>query len=159
MALHALLVPALVKFHLVLLLLLAASHVCMVAGLPSQGVDKLYDETGERIVELQQAFKEYLNEQKEELGCKSLKYYHSQKDRYQIEVPESVLKRHQPDHYELTSRRKGVRRFWTPELREMLEELKKVRCVGVAVPCFRFGVAHVGVYRQLSRRRKHRRGW
>jgi hypothetical protein len=37
-------------------------------------------------------------------------YWGSGRNRYQLEVPESVLSRHTPDDYELMSQKKGYRR-------------------------------------------------
>ena len=90
-----------------------------------QGMVEEYDQACADVAAAKEAFTEYLSVQRTELRCSKLKYFHSNKDRYQIEVPEEVLSRNQPDDYELTSRRKGFRRFWTPEIKDMLETLKE----------------------------------
>ena len=57
-------------------------------------------------------------------------YYHPKtgKDLYQIEVPDAVLKRAEaPSDFVLKSRKKGVRRFWSPEIREWMPELEKAK--------------------------------
>jgi len=43
--------------------------------------------------------------------------------RYQLEVPDYVLKKNQPVDYEAKSSKKGWRRFHTETIRAMLEEL------------------------------------
>lgn len=68
-------------------------------------------------------------------------YWGSGRNRYQLEVPESVLSRHTPDDYELMSQKKGYRRsefrrnlevicliillcrYWTKDIKRMLEKL------------------------------------
>ena len=85
-----------------------------------------YDTACEDVAASKDSLASYLTKQRQKLGSSAVKYFHSNKDRYQLEVPEAVLAKHQPDHYELTSRRKGFRRFWTPQIKEMLETLKEV---------------------------------
>jgi len=53
---------------------------------------------------------------------------------YQLEVPESVLKRGQPADYEAKSAKKGWRRFHTPEIRRMVRAGCGGRCVYMALP-------------------------
>ena len=67
-------------------------------------------------------------------------YWGSGRNRYQLEVPESVLSRHTPDDYELMSQKKGYRRseftrkiggnliillcrYWTKDIERMLEKM------------------------------------
>ena len=45
----------------------------------------------------------------------------SAKNRYQLEVPDSVRKI--PDKYTLQSQKKGFKRYWTSEIEEKLAEL------------------------------------
>ena len=52
----------------------------------------------------------------------SLTYWGSGKNRYQLEVPDSVVK-HVPDEYEVTSQKKGSRRYRTPRINSLLSEL------------------------------------
>jgi len=52
----------------------------------------------------------------------SLTYWGSGKNRFQIEVPDSVVK-HVPDEYEVTSQKKGSRRYRTPRINSLLSEL------------------------------------
>jgi len=52
----------------------------------------------------------------------SLTYWGSGKNRFQMEVPDSIVK-HVPDEYEVTSQKKGSRRYRTPQIVSLLSEL------------------------------------
>jgi hypothetical protein len=45
------------------------------------------------------------------------------KNRYQLEIPESALARNTPSEYELQSSKKGFKRYWSPEIVKLSEEL------------------------------------
>lgn len=45
------------------------------------------------------------------------------RNRYQLEIPESVVSRHAPEEYELKSQRKGFRRYWTQTIEQLLQQL------------------------------------
>ena len=48
-------------------------------------------------------------------------YFGTAKNRFQMEVPDSV--RHVPDEYEVTSSRKGFKRYTTPDIKELFSRL------------------------------------
>ena len=52
----------------------------------------------------------------------TLAYFGTAKNRYQVEVPES-LSRKIPDEYELTSQRKGFKRYQSPEMKKLFGKL------------------------------------
>ncbi|CAM9956218.1 unnamed protein product, partial [Heterosigma akashiwo] len=72
------------------------------------------------------ALQEHLAEQQRALRASPpLAYFGKGKDRYQLEVPEAALpKGGAPAGYELTSKRKGFKRFRTPEIHRRLRELE-----------------------------------
>jgi len=45
------------------------------------------------------------------------------RNRYQLEIPESVVSRHAPEEYDLKSQKKGHRRYWTPTIEQLLQQL------------------------------------
>lgn len=49
-------------------------------------------------------------------------FWGSGKNRYQMEIPESAVKR-VPNEYELKSSKKGWKRYWTNDVQEMLATL------------------------------------
>ncbi|CAF3104902.1 unnamed protein product [Rotaria sp. Silwood2] len=90
--------------------------------IPSVGVCKQYDDALNEIRENEKDLNDYLNKQKKFLKNHDIKYVHIQKIRYAMEIPESAC-RNLDDDYELMSSRKGFKRYYTSELRELIEEL------------------------------------
>lgn len=91
---------------------------------PKPGYDDEYDSAKERIEAVMAEMETYLKEQRQRLGSQEIKYWgNKDKDRFQLEVPEAILRRGQPADYEAKSSKKGCRRFHTPRIRELLEEL------------------------------------
>ncbi|XP_018580482.2 DNA mismatch repair protein Msh6 [Scleropages formosus] len=91
---------------------------------PKSGFDPEYDQALAGIKESEQAFQEYLDRQKKRLGCKSLTYWGTGRNRYQMEVPDSVSDRNIPEEYEVKSTRKGWKRYWTREIERLFSELQ-----------------------------------
>ncbi|KAH7479091.1 DNA mismatch repair protein Msh6 [Phytophthora ramorum] len=91
---------------------------------PQDGVDSEFDDACAEIAQVEAELNEYLQEQQNALRCRQISYWIPKKkeDRYQLEVPESVLSK-QPKEFELKSRRKGYKRFHTPTIRSLLKRL------------------------------------
>ncbi|NXP31922.1 MSH6 protein, partial [Leiothrix lutea] len=87
---------------------------------PKAGFDTDYDEALEDIRTIQEDLRKYLEKQRKLLGSKAIQYWGTGKNRYQLEVPESVISRNLPEEYELRSSRKGFKRYWTKEIEKML---------------------------------------
>ncbi|CAL1537586.1 unnamed protein product [Lymnaea stagnalis] len=90
--------------------------------LPSKGVDEDYDRSLDDISQVTKDLADYLEQQKKVLSCRSLVYWGTAKNRYQIEVPESAW-RNIPDSYELMSSKKGAKRFRTSAINDLLRQL------------------------------------
>lgn len=88
---------------------------------PSPGVDKEYDTAIEDIKTANRELQDYLDEQKKLLGCRSITYWGTAKNRFQMEVPDSV--HHVPDEYEVTSSKKGFKRYKTAEIERLFSKL------------------------------------
>ncbi|XBH92070.1 hypothetical protein VPH35_083283 [Triticum aestivum] len=93
--------------------------------IPLEGCDPEYDATSCAIEEIESSLQEYLKEQRKLLRDSSVKYVNVGKDTYLIEVSES-LRGSVPSDYELQSTKKGVCRYWTPEVKQLISELSKV---------------------------------
>jgi MutS family domain IV len=61
-----------------------------------------------------------LTQLRKELRCSSAKWWHSAKERYQLELPEAVKV---PQGFDLKTKKKGFRRFWSPFTQQKLKEL------------------------------------
>ncbi|XP_042718176.1 DNA mismatch repair protein Msh6 isoform X2 [Lagopus leucura] len=90
---------------------------------PKAGFDSDYDKALQDIKTVEEDFRAYLNEQRKLLGVKSVLYWGTGKNRYQMEIPETAISRNLPEEYELKSTRKGYKRYWTKEIEKMLAEL------------------------------------
>ncbi|NWR06841.1 MSH6 protein, partial [Paradoxornis webbianus] len=87
---------------------------------PKAGFDTDYDEALQEIRTIQEDLRKYLDKQRKLLGSKSVQYWGTGKNRYQLEIPESAISRNLPEEYELRSSRKGYKRYWTKEIEKML---------------------------------------
>jgi DNA mismatch repair protein MSH6 len=111
---------------------------------PRRGNDAEYDDAMDAQKDIIKRLDAYLREQKRAMNCSSIKYFLPKKDPYQLEVsgllidsidsldlidphqlevPESAVKRGEPDEYELKSKKKGFKRYYTPTIRGLLAEL------------------------------------
>lgn len=89
---------------------------------PSKGVDEDYDSAINDMKSTEKALDSYLEKQRTRLGCRSMVYWGSAKNRYQMEVPENVAKK-VPDEYNLMSSKKGWKRYRTDEIEKMLSQM------------------------------------
>jgi DNA mismatch repair protein MSH6 len=86
---------------------------------PSPGVDKDYDAAFKEVANLQKEADTYLKEVKEKLRTKVV-YFGSDKKRYQLEVSDKVRV---PHDYEMTSSRKGFKRYSTARTKVIMPKL------------------------------------
>ncbi|XP_076238982.1 DNA mismatch repair protein Msh6 isoform X2 [Calliopsis andreniformis] len=85
---------------------------------PKKGVDSEYDSVLMELAEIKKDLERYLEKQKQHFGVK-VTFHGSDKKRYQIEIPESQVKK-VGSGYELQSQRKGFKRYYTAEAKELL---------------------------------------
>lgn len=90
---------------------------------PKAGFDPDYDEALRDIKTAEQNLTDYLEKQRKRLGCKSIVFWGTAKNRYQMEIPESVTERNLPEEYELKSTKKGYKRYWTKTIEKLFGEL------------------------------------
>lgn len=76
-------------------------------------MDAEYDSVLVELDENKRDLDKYLEKQRQHFGVK-ISFYGSDRKRYQIEVPESQVKKVGPG-YELQSQRKGFKRYYTAE--------------------------------------------
>ncbi|XP_033303420.1 probable DNA mismatch repair protein Msh6 [Bombus bifarius] len=85
---------------------------------PKRGVDSEYDSVLIELDDVKADAQEYLEKQKKHFGVK-VTFHGSDKKRYQIEIPDSQIKKIGAG-YELQSQRKGYKRYYTAETKELL---------------------------------------
>ncbi|XP_078085788.1 DNA mismatch repair protein Msh6 isoform X2 [Mustelus asterias] len=90
---------------------------------PKAGFDPDYDQALADIKETERSLQEYLEAQRKRLGCRSVVYWGSARNRYQLEVPENIADRHVPEEYELKSTKKGYKRYWTKAIERLLDTM------------------------------------
>lgn len=91
--------------------------------LPKPGVDPDYDLALQDIHSAKNQLNDYLQQQRKRLSCRTICYWGTGKNRYQLEIPESVLAQNTPSEYELQSSKKGVKRYWTSHIVKLHEKL------------------------------------
>ncbi|GBM44069.1 DNA mismatch repair protein Msh6 [Araneus ventricosus] len=87
--------------------------------IPSPGVDKEYDFATAEIAKMLKEFDTFLAEQRRSLNCK-VSYVGTGKNRYMLEVPEN---RKVPSEFEFQGGRKGFKRYYTKETKDLLARL------------------------------------
>ncbi|CAN0888815.1 DNA mismatch repair protein MSH6 [Linum grandiflorum] len=90
--------------------------------IPHEGVDMVYDSACKNVQDIESGLKKELKEQRKIIGDASITYVTVGKDAYLLEVPEH-LSESIPQTYELRSSKKGVCRYWTPNIKKLLSEL------------------------------------
>lgn len=91
---------------------------------PKAGFDPEYDQALTGIKNCEQELQDYLDRQKKRLGCKSMSYWGTGRNRFQMEVPDSVSERNIPEEYEVKSTKKGWKRYVTKETERLFSELQ-----------------------------------
>lgn len=91
---------------------------------PKAGFDPEFDQALTGIKNCERELQDYLDRQKKRLGCKSMAYWGTGRNRFQMEVPDSVSERNIPEEYEVKSTKKGWKRYVTKETERLFSELQ-----------------------------------
>ncbi|KAI1894508.1 hypothetical protein AGOR_G00116520 [Albula goreensis] len=91
---------------------------------PKSGFDPEFDQALTGIKDSERDLQDYLDRQKKRLGCRNLAYWGTGRNRYQMEVPDSVSERNIPEEYEVKSTKKGWKRYQTREIEQLFSELQ-----------------------------------
>ncbi|XP_056147296.1 DNA mismatch repair protein Msh6 [Lampris incognitus] len=91
---------------------------------PKAGFDSEHDRALSGIKNCERELQEYLDRQKKRLGCKVLAYCGTGKNRYQMEVPNSIPERNIPEEYQLKSTRQGWKRYVSQDIERLFLELQ-----------------------------------
>lgn len=90
--------------------------------IPADGVNKEYDKCNADIERMKEKLEGYLEKQKSRLGCRSLAYFGSAKNRYQLQVPDAYVSK-VPGDWRLETGRAGCKRYYTPAIDEYFAQL------------------------------------
>uniref|UniRef100_A0A1A8EZG8 DNA mismatch repair protein n=2 Tax=Nothobranchius korthausae TaxID=1143690 RepID=A0A1A8EZG8_9TELE len=91
---------------------------------PKSGFDPEYDQALAGIKSCERELQEYLDRQKKRIGCKTMVYWGTGRNRFQMEVPDSVSERNIPEEYDVKSTKKGCKRYVTKESERLFSELQ-----------------------------------
>nr|XP_020510207.1 DNA mismatch repair protein Msh6 isoform X1 [Labrus bergylta] len=91
---------------------------------PKSGFDAEYDQALTSIKRCERELQEYLDKQKKRLGFKNMAYWGTGRNRFQMEVHDSVSERNIPEEYEVKSTKKGWKRYVTKESERLFAELQ-----------------------------------
>lgn len=91
---------------------------------PKAGFDPEFDQALTGIKNCERELLDYLDRQKKRLGCKNMAYWGTGRNRYQMEVPDSLSERNIPEEYEVKSTKKGCKRYITKESERLFSELQ-----------------------------------
>ncbi|KAI5077327.1 hypothetical protein GOP47_0007151 [Adiantum capillus-veneris] len=89
---------------------------------PHHGVDEEFDLISENVARIEAEMETYLEEQKNYFNNQSIAFVTVGKDRYQLEIPDS-LQAKVPHDFNVESQKKGVRRYSTSTIKKLLAEL------------------------------------
>ncbi len=94
---------------------------------PTRGVSKFYDQACNQVEEIIKEIENELPKACNDLGSKKITFFTPKngKDKYQLEVAESVLEsRDAPSSWRFLGKRKGFRRYHTPKIKSLLDKLE-----------------------------------
>ena len=78
-----------------------------------------------QIESLEKELEDHLEGLKSELNTDDLRYVTTNKDKYQVEIPEKRLKK-LPSDFEVTGKIKGYKRFYTPTIKDILAQMARM---------------------------------
>uniref|UniRef100_A0AAV2JPE1 DNA mismatch repair protein n=1 Tax=Knipowitschia caucasica TaxID=637954 RepID=A0AAV2JPE1_KNICA len=91
---------------------------------PKSGFDPEYDQALTGVKSCERELQDYLDRQKKRLGCKNMSYWGTGKNRFQMEVPDSISERNIPEEYDVKSTKKGWKRYVTKESEKLFSEMQ-----------------------------------
>ncbi|KAK4545544.1 hypothetical protein LTR36_002894 [Oleoguttula mirabilis] len=94
--------------------------------IPQSGVEEDFDESQERIDNIEKALQKLLSKARKDLGSSAVKFTDSGKEIYQLEVPIKV-KGAIPKSWKQVSATKAVKRWYFPELEGLVQDLKEAQ--------------------------------
>lgn len=85
-----------------------------------------YDKNMYGFDEVSKKFQEILVKERKRLKCNIITYAHTKNIRYELEIPENIVKDNRPKDYILTTSKKGFLRYHTKEIVENVKKLEEL---------------------------------
>nr|POE77607.1 dna mismatch repair protein msh6 [Quercus suber] len=92
--------------------------------IPQPGVEEDFDDSQKRIDDVLKSLDKLLSKARKEFGSSSIKFTDNGKEIYQLEIPVKV-KASVPKNWRQMSATKAVKRWYSPELEGLVQELKE----------------------------------
>ncbi|KAF2721828.1 DNA mismatch repair protein Msh6 [Polychaeton citri CBS 116435] len=92
--------------------------------IPQPGVEEDFDESQDRIHNVEKQLDKLLQQYRKQLGSSAIKYTDNGKEIYQLEVP-SKVKGTIPKNWKQMSATKACKRWYSPELESLVQDLKE----------------------------------
>lgn len=92
--------------------------------IPNKGINQEYDKAKELQLSIESEFEKYLRDCMNQTGIKDIKYFGSNRDRYQLEIPMSMCSK-VPSDWITKSQKKTHRRYWTKWIENKLNLLQQ----------------------------------
>ena len=89
------------------------------------GVYLQYDNAKNEMNEILLEFDNILSKEKKKLKCAAIQYNHTKNFKYELEIPEEIIKKNKPNNYILTTSKKGYLRFHTQEILNNIKKLEE----------------------------------
>lgn len=94
--------------------------------IPQPGVEQEFDESQEHIDGVEKELQKLLNKVRKDFGSSAIKYTDNGKEIYQLEIPIKV-KGDIPRSWKQMSSTKAVKRWYSPELEKLVQQLKEAQ--------------------------------
>lgn len=94
--------------------------------IPQPGVEEEFDESQESIDDVEKQLQKLLKKAREDLGSSAIKFTDNGKEIYQLEVPIKVT-RPIPKTWKQMSATKACKRWYSPELERLVQDLKEAQ--------------------------------
>ncbi|KAG7860574.1 hypothetical protein KL939_002060 [Ogataea angusta] len=93
---------------------------------PELGVEPEFDESNQKIKELEKELERMLSQYRREFKCQEMCYKDSGKEIYLIEVPSKAISRIPKDWQQMAATSK-CKRYWSPEVKKLVRKLMETR--------------------------------
>jgi DNA mismatch repair protein MSH6 len=94
--------------------------------IPQAGVEEDFDESQERIDNIERSLQKLLKDARDKLGSSAIKFTDNGKEIYQLEVPIKV-RGTIPNNWKQMSATKTCKRWYSPELERLVQDLKEAQ--------------------------------
>ncbi|CAL8470971.1 g10513 [Coccomyxa elongata] len=93
---------------------------------PHSGADAAFDDADARVAAVEADLAQHLKDVRKKLGCSGITYVSLNKDSHLLDIPDSAADG-VPSSYELVGQKKGWKRYRSPRLAELVQDLARAQ--------------------------------